>query len=280
MVARRIDERRNELTPAERRIADVVLTHPQAVAFGTVADVARRADTSGATVVRFAMKLGFSGFSELQEEVQDELAHRLRPAAERIRERQPSEVVARSMSLELDNVAGHPGRRRPGPVRRRDRPPQRPQGRGCSCWPAVSVRGIGMVLADELAMLAGRGRADHRRRRAGRPPPGRRGAGDVLVVFDFRRYERWVLQAAGRVRELGCYVVSLTDSTLSPLADLSDATFVVQAQGAGPFDSHVGTLALVNTLVAGVAAKVQAPATARLDRIEAAWRDAASLIDR
>src|SRR5262245_3974499 len=106
MVAGRIDERRNELTPAERRIADVVLSHPQAVAFGTVADVARRADTSGATVVRFARKLCYTGFSAWQEEVQDELTHRLRPAAERIRERQPSEVVTNTMSVELDNVQG------------------------------------------------------------------------------------------------------------------------------------------------------------------------------
>ena len=279
MVARRIDERRNELTPAERRIADVVLTHPQAVAFGTVADVARRADTSGATVVRFAMKLGFTGFSELQEEVQDELAHRLRPAAERIRERQPSEVVARSMSLELDNVQGtlegvDRDRFVDAIARLSDRKAR------VFVLAGVSVRGIGMVLADDLAMLRAGvelitdGDVQAARRLADVEPA------DVLVVCDFRRYERWVLQAAGRVRELGCYVVSLTDSTLSPLADLSDATFVVQAQGTGPFDSHVGTLALVNTLVAGVAAKVQAPATARLDRIEAAWRDAASLIDR
>jgi len=279
MVARRIDERRNELTPAERRIADVVLTHPQAVAFGTVADVARRADTSGATVVRFAMKLGFTGFSELQEEVQDELAHRLRPAAERIRERQPSEVVARSMSLELDNVQGtlegvDRDRFVEAIARLSDRKAR------VFVLAGVSVRGIGMVLADDLAMLRAGvelitdGDVQAARRLADVEPA------DVLVVCDFRRYERWVLQATGRVRELGCYVVSLTDSTLSPLADLSDATFVVQAQGTGPFDSHVGTLALVNTLVAGVAAKVQAPATARLDRIEAAWRDAASLIDR
>jgi DNA-binding MurR/RpiR family transcriptional regulator len=279
MVAGRIDERRNELTPAERRIADVVLTHPQAVAFGTVADVARHADTSGATVVRFAMKLGFSGFSELQEEVQGELAHRLRPAAERIRERQPSEVVARSMSLELDNVQGtlegvDRDRFVDAIARLSDRKAR------VFVLAGVSVRGIGMVLADDLAMLRAGvelitdGDVQAARRLADVEPA------DVLVVCDFRRYERWVLQAASRVRELGCYVVSLTDSTLSPLADLSDATFVVQAQGTGPFDSHVGTLALVNTLVAGVAAKVQAPATARLDRIEAAWRDAASLIDR
>ena len=207
MVARRIDERRNELTPAERRIADVVLTHPQAVAFGTVADVARRADTSGATVVRFAMKLGFSGFSELQEEVQDELAHRLRPAAERIRERQPSEVVARSMSLELDNVQGTlegVDRERfvESIARLSDRKAR------VFVLAGVSVRGIGMVLADDLAMLRAGvelitdGDVQAARRLADVEPA------DVLIVCDFRRYERWVLQAAVGQRILEAAVPS------------------------------------------------------------------------
>lgn len=278
MVAGRIDERRNELTPAERRIADIVLSHPQAVAFGTVADVARRADTSGATVVRFAMKLGFTGFSALQEEVQGELAHRLRPAAERIRERQPSEVVARAMSIELDNVQGT--------LERVDRDAftlavERLSERKAQVFvlAGATARGLGLQLADDLAMLrpgvhlvgggdveAGRALTDV-------------GPADVVVVVDFRRYERWVLDAARTASASRACLVALTDSTLSPLAELADATFVIQAQGTGPFDSQVGTLALANTLVAAVAARVQATATTRLDRIEAAWRDAGSLVE-
>lgn len=278
MVAGRIVERRNELTPAERRIADIVLSHPQAVAFGTVADVARQAKTSGATVVRFAMKLGFTGFSALQEEVQGELAHRLRPAAERIRERQPSEVVARAMSIELDNVQGT--------LERVDRDAfalavERLSERKARVFvlAGATARGLGLQLADDLAMLrpgvhlvgggdveAGRALTDV-------------GPADVVVVVDFRRYERWVLDAARTARATQACLVALTDSTLSPLAELADATFVIQAQGTGPFDSQVGTLALTNTLVAGVAARVQATATTRLDRIEAAWRDAGSLVE-
>ena len=46
------------------------------------------------------------------------------------------------------------------------------------------------------------------------------------------------------------------------------------AEGAGPFDSHVGTLALANALVTGVAARLRRPATERLDRVEAAWQAA------
>ena len=70
-------------------------------------------------------------------------------------------------------------------------------------------------------------------------------------------------------------VIALTDSRLSPLATAAAITFVVAAEGAGPFDSHVGTLALANALVTGVATRLRRPATDRLDRVEAAWQAAA-----
>jgi DNA-binding MurR/RpiR family transcriptional regulator len=55
--------------------------------------------------------------------------------------------------------------------------------------------------------------------------------------------------------------------------------FVLAAEGAGPFDSHVGTLALANALVTGVAARLRRSATDRLDRVEAAWQRAGTLTD-
>src|SRR4249919_70384 len=103
-VAGRITEYGPSLTPAERRVADVVLQRPQLVAFGTVAELAAEAGSGAATVVRLAGKLGFEGFTALQDAVQAELAYRLRPAAERIRQPLPPDVVGRTMATELDNV--------------------------------------------------------------------------------------------------------------------------------------------------------------------------------
>jgi DNA-binding MurR/RpiR family transcriptional regulator len=103
--------------------------------------------------------------------------------------------------------------------------------------------------------------------------------GDTVVAIDLRRYERWVLATAERAAAAGMVIVALTDSTLSPLARLADVTFVVRAEGAGPFDSHVGTLALVNALAAGAAARLRRSAAARLDAVEAAWRDADALVE-
>jgi D-arabinose 5-phosphate isomerase GutQ len=95
--------------------------------------------------------------------------------------------------------------------------------------------------------------------------------GDVVVGIDTRRYERRVLTLLRQAASLDCTIVAVTDSPLSPLASLANETFFVAAQGVGPFDSMVGALALVNALVAAVAARLRQTATARLDAIEAAW---------
>jgi len=277
-VAAVIDAARDALTPAERRVADVVLTSPESVAFGTVADLAGRAATSGATVVRLAMKLGYEGFTALQCAVQDELGQRLRPAAERIREVPPSDVLGRVRAVELDNVAGTLEAAASGAFEEAVAA-LADEGRGVHVVAGEASRGIGLLFADELAMLRGgvsiwigadvrlaRHLAEVRR-------------DDVIVAIDHRRYERWVLDTSRLAGRRGAKIVALCDSALSPLADLAWCTFVVRAQAAGPFDSHVGTLALTNALLAGAAARLRRPASDRLDGIETAWREYGALIE-
>jgi len=55
---------------------------------------------------------------------------------------------------------------------------------------------------------------------------------------------------------------------------------VLNAGGVGPFDSHVGTLALLNVLVAAAADELREVATERLDKAEAAWSADSQLIER
>ena len=57
----------SDLTPTERRIAEAVLAEPTLLAFGTVSDLAGRVGTSRPTIVRFANKLGFEGYTQLQQ---------------------------------------------------------------------------------------------------------------------------------------------------------------------------------------------------------------------
>lgn len=261
-----------ELTPAERRVAEVVLDAPEAVAFGTVASVAERSSTSGPSVVRAAVALGFDGFAGLQAAVQEELAGRLRPAAERIRRRPAPDPLSRALEVELENVHATLAAVDPDGFRRAVTTLAR--ARRVAVVSGDATFGVAYSMVAGLALLR-----DGVELVAGSPVQvtqrlGLLGRDDALVAIDLRRYERWLLEAVA-----GREVIAITDSVLSPLAADAGVAFVVDAQGAGPFDSHVGTLALANALVAGVAAELRRTATRRLDRVEGAWAATDALVE-
>jgi len=277
-VADQIRDRSDELTTAERRVAEVVVSAPQTVGFGTVADLAAAAGAGAATVVRLATKLGFDGFTGLQSAVQNELMNQLRPAAERIREAAGEGIIARHGATEVANVRATL------------------DGVDDATFSAVIARladlkqAVHVVSGDASAGIAAHFVAQLELLRPGVELVGgndvavRRQValatrGSTLVVIDLRRYDRWVLDALALAHERGLWVVALTDSILAPLASGAEATLVLSADAVGPFDSHVGTLALLELIVAEVAARLRTSATGRLDAVERAWQDGTSLTD-
>lgn len=277
-LATRIEANATLLPPAERRVAEVVLADPSAAAFATVAELGRRADTSGATVVRLAERLGYEGWVDLQAQVRSALDQHLRPATERIRESGVGDVLAATAAREADNV-----HRTLDGIDRADFDRAvsllADRRRAVRVVAGDAEAGVGSLLADALDLLrpdvlhvSGSPVAVARRLAHGAP-------GDVLVAIDLRRYERWVLDAVATATGAGAIVLALTDSRLSPLALAAEVSFTVAAEGAGPFDSHVGTHALANALANGAAARLRQPATQRLDRVEAAWRAVDALTD-
>lgn len=275
----RLEAHAANLPPSQRAVAQVVLSDPAAAAFATVAEVGRRARTSGATVVRLAERLGYDGWVGLQASARQEMAGQLRPATERIRESSPGDVLAQTGLREAENVhrtlaAVDRAAFEQAVVLMAD--PKR----AVHVVAGDAASGIGTFLGDGLELLrSGVRRVD------GSPTTVARHLahlqhGDVIVAVDLRRYEAWVLDTVRRAVAHGAVLVAITDSVLSPLAQEASVCFVVAAEGAGPFDSHVGTLALVNALTTGVARSRRRPAAARLDRVERAWREADALVDR
>ena len=103
-IAERIRAQSTSLTAAERRVAEAILASPQAVGFGTVADLAGAAKVGAASVVRLATKLGFEGYTDLQASVQRDLMNQLRPAAERIHEASGQGYQSAHAVVEMSNV--------------------------------------------------------------------------------------------------------------------------------------------------------------------------------
>jgi len=268
----------DRLSPGERKVAGVVQDDPEAIAFGTVASIAALADTSGPTVVRFASRLGFAGFVELQAAVREGLSERLRPAVERIRGAASAPVLARALAVELGNVrrtleAVDP-RSFQAAVKhladtRRDvfvLPSEqcRPPGSSFAVELSLLRDGVHLVGGSEFRVVSQLARLRR---------------GDAVLLIDLQRHERWIVEAAARVAALGARRIVLSDGALSPLAQGAAHVFVVAAEAAGPFDSNVGVLALLNALLAGVADARRGDAAHRIDALEAAWVGTGALVD-
>ncbi|MDR5749949.1 MULTISPECIES: bifunctional transcriptional regulator/glucokinase [unclassified Caballeronia] len=65
-VFERIRQMRDALTPAERRVADLALNHPRSIINDPIIDIARKADVSQPTVIRFCRSLGCTGLSDFK----------------------------------------------------------------------------------------------------------------------------------------------------------------------------------------------------------------------
>jgi DNA-binding MurR/RpiR family transcriptional regulator len=62
-----ITERFEDFSRSQKDVARYIVDHLEEAAFQTAEELARRADTSSSTVVRFSQALGFDGYPELQQ---------------------------------------------------------------------------------------------------------------------------------------------------------------------------------------------------------------------
>jgi len=257
----------SQLTPTERRVAEAVLAEPTLLAFGTVSDLAGRVGTSRPSIVRFATKLGFGGYTELQQHVRRDLSHRLSRPSDRIRSDGETEVPARvaindAISSVFDALEGDRLAELAEPVARAE-----------NVWilSGETSQAGAHALHSGLSMVRPGVRALEEHSYA--TDLSDVGPRDAAVVFDFFRYRKQVATAARVFVDAGVTVVAITDSPLSPLVELADTWVQIEVPAIGPFDSSVPVVAMCELLVARVARELQDVATNRIDRIEALWEE-------
>lgn len=269
-IDKRIADVAEALTPTERRIASLLSDDPTAVAFLTVADLAGRVGTSPPTIVRFATKLGFVGYGELQSSAQRDLTARLGTPTERIQQAPPADASAAARRAAKDALeetfAGLDQRLLPsmaGTI----------AGTSGAVWIVASETSspVAHILAANLRLIRTGVRHLDGSTAAVAAAIVEAEPGDAVIAIDFERYETTVVETTTRLAEAGATVVALTDGPLSPLATLADRWAAITVPAVGPFDSALPVLAVVEALTAEVAALIRDDAAVRLDRIEQSW---------
>jgi len=94
------------------------------------------------------------------------------------------------------------------------------------------------------------------------------GSEDVAVVFSIEPYALRSVETTRAVAARSVYVVSITDSPLSPVAALAASVFIVSAESPQFFPSHVGATVLIEALIGMVVRERGAKSQRRIAQVE------------
>jgi len=276
-VADRIRAALPNLPDAERRVARVLLTNYPVAGLETIARVAARSGTSGPTVLRLATRLGLGGYTELQQLLRDELdARQQSPLAAYGAEPEGGDSVqSRSATILSQAVAGTVSGMEGADF---DQAVELITGKNR----VTTVGGrFSNVLAEYLAAHLQELRRGVRPVRMSERVPvlldlSRR---DVLIVFDFRRYQTDVVNFGRAAAKQGAQLVLVTDRWMSPLSTAAKVVLIADVAAPSPFDSLVPAMALVETLIAGVVAKLGDQPRDRIARYDELWESQFTALD-
>ncbi len=257
----------------QRRIASYILEHYDEAAFMTAYRLGETVGVSESTVVRFATELGFSGYPQLQKAVQKLIRSKLtsvqRVEVSRSRMRD-DEVLESVMTYDMANIRQTleemPHEVFNGAVE------ALVNARHVYVFGAGSCRALAQFAAFYLKLLL----PDIRLINTSNVtevleelyPIGEQ---DALLVVSFPRYSSRSVKAAHFAHSRGAKVIAVTDSILSPVAELSSSLLLAHSDMPTIVDSLAAPLSVINALLVAISLKRADENRHRLTELEELW---------
>jgi len=260
-----IAEQHPSLSKRLRQVAQYVIDHPNEIAFGTVAVIAKDAEVHPSTLVRFANAFGYSGFSEMQRLFQQKLLQESPSYTDRVRfVREELGDEAGETPLQLLSQFASANARALDQLRN-------------TINEADLEKAIDILADAESTHVVGVRRAfvvatyfayalRHIDRRAYlidgvggmyREQGSSVGDKDAVIATSFHPYAPETQEVAKAAVEKGVPLILITDSQLSPLASSASVCFVVRDAEVHGFRSLGSTLCLAQALSIGLAYRME-----------------------
>lgn len=261
------------LSKGQRRIATYIAESYDKAAFMTASKLGKAVGVSESTVVRFAMELGYDGYPTMQKVLQELVMSRLTTVQrmgvtkDRIGDQ---DVVSSVLQSDMDKL-----RRTADQLNREDF-------QDCvdAFLKARSIYVVGVRSAAALANFAGyylnymfdnvhvitsSGGSEMLEKLVHVCPD------DVVLAISFPRYSTSTIKGVQYCRQSGATVVGLTNSSLSPLAQICDHTLIAKSDMVSFVDSLVAPLSVLNALLVALASGKKDVVQNNLDNLERVW---------
>ena len=273
LLEARIQKRADDFSKGQKRIAKYIEENYDKVAFMTASKLGATVGVSESTVVRFATEVGYEGYPQLQQAMQEMIRNRLTTM-------QRMEVTASRIGDgdELDFVFN----RDIDAIRRTMEETSHDNfyhavdaiiaSRRIYILAARSALALGTFLANYFNMLfenvllvqaTSEGEIFEQMIHLSEQ--------DVVIGISFPRYSRKVAHAMDYAHNRGAKVVAITDTSLSPAAETADYLLLARSDIASIVDSLCAPLSLINALIVMVTVRKSGEVKQTFQKLETIW---------
>jgi DNA-binding MurR/RpiR family transcriptional regulator len=267
-----ITERFEDFSRSQKDVARYIVDHLDEAAFQTAEELARRANTSSSTVVRFSQALGFDGYPELQQAAIEEYRHKVAESAGNGNGGSGAAALFNFDHSEFEASLGADYSN----IEETARSLTREQVEA-SVSAIATARRVLIVGVEQMAFFASYlrhllGLLDIRSEIVASPNQdniqrlSRMDEETLLVVLTAGRAHPLILRALKLARHRRARTLSITDATLSDVAEHSELMLYYSSNGPSYIRSNAALMGLVQALAHGVYARDEA---AHRDRIRA-----------
>ena len=276
-VEDRVHAGMHRLTAAEKRAARTLLANYPTIGLAPVAEFAREAGASPATVLRFIARLGFSGYPEFHRSLRDELDERIKtPLQKTLTAPVPAADGGAFLDRFLDQATAN----------MRETAARIPASEfEAVCHRVATTKGachiVGGRFTDAIAdyMVA--------HLRIIRPGVRRLAAraasrtdqfldirpGDVAVVFDVRRYDESLARTTAALAAAKAHTILITDQWISPASKHARLVLPCRIDIGRTWDANTALFAVVEAIIARATELLWDDAAKRIAAIERIQRE-------
>lgn len=273
LLALRIQNKMPGFSKGQKLIAKYIEEHYDKVAFMTASRLGATVGVSESTVVRFATEIGYAGYPQLQQAMQEMIRNkltsvqRMEVTADRIGD---SDVLDSVFNQDIDII-------------RRTMEETSHENFYKSVDAIVAARKIYILGTRSSSALAtflnyylnllfenvllvqstSEGEIFEQMIRIDQR--------DVVIGISFPRYSRKAVNAMDFAHKQGATVIAITDSSVSPLAKPADYLLLARSDIASIVDSLVAPLSLINALIVTTALKKSGEVKQVFNHLEDIW---------
>ncbi len=270
-VAEKIRSRFDQFTPAERELANSLIANYPMAGLGTIMELANYAKVSTPTVMRTIKKLGYTGYPAFQNALHAELKKTLSDPidkhdhwandvpAEHILN-QFASAITNNLRQSLKQVDHKSFDNVVDLLTDKQRSIHIVGGRITHAFADYLQTHLQVIRKNTQMLPASSALWPHHLLNVNE--------GDLLVIFDIRRYEADLLELAKLTNQRKVEIILFTDQWLSPITSYATYYFNSRIEAPAGWDSGVVTLFLIESIIAAMEEVLWPETSSRLKELE------------